>query len=169
MPEKVTDDNYRSALLLLIAEGRVSLDEATSAIMRAREMGPAVGPTWRTADELIVHFNAELVKNNRRPFKATQQARSLMERMLRIDKFAPEHIRDIITWTCADDFWGAVILSPLKLRKHLPTLEARMRAPVKPVEPPNRPPMYDPHEFEKRRSESVPMPSGFKSALRGSG
>jgi len=51
-----------------------------------------------------------------------------MERIIRLDKYEPKQIQDVIVWCQADNFWSSNILSPKKLREKMGTLIIQMNS-----------------------------------------
>jgi hypothetical protein len=49
-----------------------------------------------------------------------------MDKILRIDNRAGDHVRELIDWSTQDNFWQANILSPAALRRNLDRLELQM-------------------------------------------
>lgn len=50
-----------------------------------------------------------------------------MDRLLRIDKYEPKEIQNVIVWCQSDSFWKSNILSPKKLRDKMGTLSIQMK------------------------------------------
>lgn len=76
--------------------------------------------------ELCNHLASWIVRNgNRKPTvgKTWMQA---IDRLIRIDEYTPDNIRQVIDWCQQDEFWQGNILSAGKLRKQFDQLKNRM-------------------------------------------
>lgn len=76
--------------------------------------------------ELCNHLASWIVRNgNRKPTvgKTWMQA---IDRLIRIDEYTPDNIRQVIDWCQQDEFWQGNILSAGKLRKQFDQLKHRM-------------------------------------------
>lgn len=64
--------------------------------------------------DVVIFFD-----ENCRPINESQRKEwiSVLDKLVRIDKYSPEHIRNIIKRTRMDDFWRGNFLSVLKLRR----------------------------------------------------
>lgn len=93
-----------------------------------------------------------------------------MDKLLRRDNHTEDEVAEMITWCQSHDFWTSVIRSPENLRKHFDTMCAqRDRDARRPKESIVQVKSVDNDylaEIERRNKESVPMPKGFKDALR---
>lgn len=74
--------------------------------------------------QLIIYLEGKIRENNRSFKKRTElQLQSWckdMDKIIRIDKAAPNEIKRVIDWAVEDKFWAKNILCPTSLRKHYP-------------------------------------------------
>jgi hypothetical protein len=169
-------DIYKQALCHFIQDGLLTLEQVqekvayleSTAVAKSRET-----PTWVAAEALCKRLNAGIVANSHKPFVMNVTAIAHMEKLLRIDKVSVEDAEQMIDWCLAHEFWGTVIFSPVKFRKHFNTMlirrdaDALKRSPVGYSLTPKVPPA-DQDFFERKRKEheeSVPMPKDFKRVL----
>jgi len=170
----MTVDVYKQVVCLLIQEGATTVDhvEELRKQVNQREVDRSrQTETWAQAKTLCDRLNAGIVANSHRPFTMNDTNVSHMEKLLRLDKVSTERAAEMLDWCVAHEFWGTVIFSPNKFRKHFFTMEAqRVRdgdpIVVAPVAP--RIPVVDSEFFEKKRrerEEAVPMPDSVKRML----
>ena len=170
------NDVYKQALCLFIQDGVLTLEQVkekvriveSTIVERSRQT-----PFWVSAEALCEHLNAGIVANSHKPFVLNVTNISSMEKLLRIDMVSEEEVRSMIDWCLSHDFWGTVIFSPLKFRKHYQTMtvqRSRDGAVVTRLEPVvNHPKVLSDEElYERKRqreAEATPMPEGFKRMI----
>jgi len=170
-------DIYKQALCEFIQQGVLTLSEVeemvayleSTSIEKSRDT-----PTWAAAERLCAHLNSGLVANSFKPFRVNVTSVGHMEKLLRIDKVSEQDAYAMIDWCLAHEFWGTVIRSPVKFRKHYDTMTlrrtkdgAKQGHPAVTSVP--RIPVAEQDFFEKKRKEreeSVPMPKDFKRVLK---
>jgi len=167
-------DVYKEVLCLLIQEGRVTVEEVEEMkkFVNARTVARTKQTeTWAQARTLCERLNEGIVANSHRPFVMNDTNVSAMEKLLRIDKVPVPNVEEMMTWCIGHDFWGTVIFSPIKFRKHYHTMLAQRQRDgetivVKDTGP--RIPVIDKAFLEKKRQEheeSIAMPKDFKRVL----
>ena len=168
--------DYRKVICIMIDLGYITCDQAIEAVqLHKNQMQKEVksGPSWEVARRLMAYLNACIIQNGRKPSRVNDTAIGVMEKLHRIDKHSEEEIMEMIAWCQSHDFWSTVVLSPEKVRKNWQQMSGQRErdghkvaqefVPVPKVAPIDNDYMK---EMERRRSESVPMPKGFKEALR---
>jgi len=69
-----------------------------------------------------------IIKNNRKMKKPNMEVWSKqIDLMIRVDKYTPQEIKDVIEFASNDSFWWSNILSTKKLREKFITLSAKMK------------------------------------------
>jgi len=171
------NDVYKQALCLFIQDGVLTLEQVkekvrtveSTIVERSRQT-----PFWVAAEALCEHLNAGIVANSHKPFVLNVTNISSMEKLLRIDMVSEDEARSMIDWCLSHEFWGTVIFSPIKFRKHYQTMivqrgrDSGQKTNVEPLSPHPKV-LSDQELFErkrKRQAEAVPMPAGFKDVLR---
>ena len=152
-------DAYKEVLCLLIQEGRVTVEEVEEMkkFVNARTVARTKHTeTWAQARTLCERLNEGIVANSHRPFVMNDTNVSAMEKLLRIDKVPVPNVEEMLTWCVGHAFWGTVIFSPIKFRKHYHTMLAQRQRDgevivVQDTAP--RIPAVDSEFFEKKRRE----------------
>ena len=167
--------DYRQIICIMIDEGFITCDQAKHAVKVFKDRlqeSVKQGESWDVARRLITYMNSLIIQNGKKPFRVNDSSLAVFEKLYRIDKHREEEIMEMITWCQSHDFWSTVVLSPEKVRKNwyqmevqrtrdgLKPLATETYVPVKPIDTEYM------KEVERRRNESVPMPKGFKEALR---
>ena len=170
-------DIYKQALCLFIQDGVLTLEQVqekvqvveSTLVEKTRQT-----PFWVAAEALCNRLNDGIVANHHRPFRVNVTSIGHMEKLLRIDKVSVEDAEAMIDWCLGHEFWGTVIFSPVKFRKHYDTMTLRRErdgAKVAQNTTPLAPKVYISEQdfFEqlrKRREEAVPMPDSLKRVLK---
>jgi len=169
-------DIYKQVVCLFIQEGVLTLEQVREKVnvVESRTVQQSrQTPTWEAAERLCERLNAGIVANSHKPFKVNVTSVGHMEKLLRIDKVAEADAALMVDWCVGHEFWGTVIFSPIKFRKHYETMQLRRqrdsateRHPAAVSKP--RVPVADQDFFEKKRrerAEAVPMPQEIKRML----
>lgn len=97
-----------------------------------KKKDPPDPETWKQAEGLASSLLEFIQANNPDFVTPTDSAFSKwtqeIDRMIRIDKRAPDRIQEMITWAQCDDFWKFTILSGASLRKHANKIVAKMNS-----------------------------------------
>ena len=75
---------------------------------------------------LCDHLADLIRKNGNRVGRVGTEWHQAMDRLIRIDGYTPEQIRQVIDWCQADEFWQGNIRSAKKLRQQFDALKTRM-------------------------------------------
>ena len=75
---------------------------------------------------LCDHLADLIRKNGNRVGRVGTEWHQAMDRLIRIDGYTPEQIRQVIDWCQADEFWQGNIRSAKKLRQQFDMLKTRM-------------------------------------------
>jgi len=170
----MTVDIYKQVVCLLIQEGATTVDhvEELRKQVNQREVDRSrQTETWAQAKTLCERLNAGIVANSHRPFTMTDTNVSHMEKLLRLDKVSTERAAEMLDWCVAHEFWGTVIFSPIKFRKHYHTMLAQRQRDGETIvvqDTGPRIPVIDKAFLEKKRQEheeSIAMPKDFKRVL----
>lgn len=87
----------------------------------------------KVPDESVVYLTGLLIQRmqeNNPKAKVPNQLSKWhleMERIIRLDQYSVQDIRDVIEWCQRDAFWKSNILSPGKLREKMPTMVLQMK------------------------------------------
>jgi len=174
-------DIYKQALCLFIQDGVLTLEQVqekvqvveSTLVEKTRQT-----PFWVAAEALCNRLNDGIVANHHRPFRVNVTSIGHMEKLLRIDKVSVEDAEAMIDWCLGHEFWGTVIFSPVKFRKHYFTMVARRdednrRYDIRVNHPTmaSAPKVFISEEelaeqMRKRQQEAVPMPEGFRKMVR---
>lgn len=165
--------DFKKALCVLIEDGVITYEQAKSAVDKVKTFGQDDRydtPTWHSARRLMNVLNDSIKANGRRPSRVNVTSIGVIERILRIDKRTEAEVEEMILWCQGHDFWHTVILSPEKLRKNFEQMIAQRERDNKKPKPVSTPVVPDITDWEtkiqERKSESVPMPKGFKDSIR---
>ncbi|MHA7210812.1 hypothetical protein [Arthrobacter sp. MDT1-65] len=77
-------------------------------------------------ESLCQHLAAHITRNGNKPGTIGTRWKQAADRLIRIDGYTPDQIRQVIDWSQADEFWQGNILSMSKLREKFDTLKTRM-------------------------------------------
>jgi hypothetical protein len=85
------------------------------------------GPEFSDDVHRLAQYLAEwIVRNGNRKPTVGKTWLQAIDRLIRIDGYAPDQIRQVIDWCQQDEFWQGNILSAAKLRKQFDQLKNRM-------------------------------------------
>lgn len=76
--------------------------------------------------ELAEHLAGWVVSNGNRKPNVTKRWLQAIDRLMRLDDYTPEQIRQVIDWSQKSEFWFSNILSAPKLREKFDTLKNQM-------------------------------------------
>ena len=77
--------------------------------------------------EALSHYLADRIRTNGNKVRTVgKRWHDAMDRLIRIDGYTPEQIRQVIDWSQGNEFWAPNILSAPKLREKFDTLKGQM-------------------------------------------
>ena len=77
--------------------------------------------------EALSHYLADRIRANGNKVRTVgKRWHDAMDRLIRIDGYTPEQIRQVIDWSQGNEFWAPNILSAPKLREKFDTLKGQM-------------------------------------------
>ena len=77
--------------------------------------------------EALSHYLADRIRANGNNVRTVgKRWHDAMDRLIRIDGYTPEQIRQVIDWSQTNEFWAPNILSAPKLREKFDTLKGQM-------------------------------------------
>ena len=84
--------------------------------------------TTTTPDaEALSHYLADRIRTNGNKVRTVgKRWHDAMDRLIRLDGYTPEQIRQVIDWSQGNEFWAPNILSAPKLREKFDTLKGQM-------------------------------------------
>ena len=168
-------DVYTQALCLFIQDGLLTLEQVQEQVRVVESIQLQQSrqtPFWDASRALCERLNAGIAANSHKPFKMNVTNISSMEKLLRIDKVSIADAEKMIDWCVGHEFWGTVIFSPLKFRKHYPTMLLRQEreggrsAIIERTVTSEKPAVDFDLIARQRQAEAVPMPKDFKKVLR---
>jgi hypothetical protein len=74
----------------------------------------------------LCDYLAEKVRENGNKAKVGKTWHQAMDRLMRLDGYTPDQVRQVIDWSQADEFWQGNIMSAAKLREKFDMLKTRM-------------------------------------------
>ncbi|WP_146070939.1 hypothetical protein [Arthrobacter sp. B1805] len=93
----------------------------------AQEDSSADAPAFSAdVEELCNHLARHIKTNGNRVPTVGIRWKQAADRLIRIDGYTPDQIRQVIDWSQHDEFWQGNILSMSKLREKFDTLKTRM-------------------------------------------
>ena len=77
--------------------------------------------------EALSHYLADRIRTNGNKVRTVgKRWHDAMDRLIRLDGYTPEQIRQVIDWSQGNEFWAPNILSAPKLREKFDTLKGQM-------------------------------------------
>ena len=77
--------------------------------------------------EALSHYLADRIRTNGNKVRTVgKRWHDAMDRLIRLDGYTPEQIRQVIDWSQTNEFWAPNILSAPKLREKFDTLKGQM-------------------------------------------
>src|SRR5699024_7231329 len=76
--------------------------------------------------QLSQHLADWVIRNGHRKPTVGKTWLQAIDRLIRIDEYTPDQIRQVIDWSQQDEFWQGNIMSAPKLRKQFDQLKTRM-------------------------------------------
>ena len=99
--------------------------KASSSSSDAKASDP--GEEFSDATILLCNYLADKIRaNGNKVGKVGITWHKAMDRLMRLDGYAPEQIQQVIDWSQQDEFWQGNILSAAKLREKFDPLKTRM-------------------------------------------
>lgn len=105
---------------------------------------------------ILTHYLFDKIKENNPKAKEPNFKQWIVhtDKILRLDNYAPQQVKNVIEWCQQDDFWKPNILSTKKLREKMPTLILQMQR-KKPNSTNKIQQLYQKAIEEEERSEAV--------------
>ena len=135
--------------------------------------GTDTTPATNPDAENLSHYLADRIRANGNNVRTVgKRWHDAMDRLIRLDGYTPEQIRQVIDWAQGNEFWAPNILSAPKLREKFDTLKGQMFADRNRAQQPARMSAADRklHEGMERHQQLAnftPAPDPFEALARG--
>ena len=116
-------------------------EQSLSSHVASDDDGKSNNPAEKYPDhviELCDHLAEHIKANGNRVGKVGVHWWQAMDRLIRLDDYTPDQVRQVIDWSQQDEFWQGNILSAKKLREKFDQLKTRMFAERNKVTPPQQ-------------------------------
>ena len=102
-------------------------DPADAGSLSDAASGTDATETTNPDAEALSHYLADRIRTNGNKVRTVgKRWHDAMDRLIRIDGYTPEQIRQVIDWSQGNEFWAPNILSAPKLREKFDTLKGQM-------------------------------------------